>query len=169
MSRVLLLDSNVFSHLVLGSAAKRAAVQAGLASLLQAHPGALWATSGLCVAECLVAARRIADDAVRNTAEQTFTGLFAAPTLQVVAVSAAVLNLAASLRADALRRATSATQSGASANGGRLKLPDAIVAASCLSFNPPAILVTENEADFVWTDAQGSRVLVGGLEVVKVG
>ena len=99
MSRVLLLDSNVFSHLVLGSAAKRAAVQAGLAALLHNHPGALQATSGLCVAECLVAARRILDDTARDAAERAFTSLFEAPGLQVVPVTAAVLDRAACLRA----------------------------------------------------------------------
>ncbi len=169
MSRVLLLDSNVFSHLVLGSPAKRTAVQAGLTALLHGHPGALQATSGLCVAECLVAARRILDDTARNAAERAFTSLFEAPGLQVVPVSAAVLDRAACLRAQALRRAAGATQPGASANGGRLKLPDAIIAASCLAFDPPAVLVTENDSDFGWTDAQGVRVRVGGLEVVKVG
>ena len=153
---------------MLGSPAKRAAVQAVLAALLHTHPGALQATSGLCVAECMVAARRILDDPARDAAERAFTSLFEAPGLQVVAVTAAVLDHAASLRAQALRRAACATQPGASANGGRLRLPDAIIAASCLVFNPPAVLVTENESDFGWTDAQGVRVQVGGLEVVNV-
>lgn len=166
---MLLLDSNVFSHLVLGSAAKRAAVQDGLAELLRSHVGAQRATSGLCVAECLVAARRIGDPVARDAAERAFNALFRAPDLHVVPVSAEVLDRAAALRAGALRRAAMTGTTSATDNGGRLKLPDAIVAASCLAFDPPALLVTENESDFTWVDDQGSRVHVGGLEVARVG
>ncbi len=169
MSRVLLLDSNVFSHLVLGSGAKRAAVQQGLATLLRSHPGARRATSGLCVAECMVAARRLSQAPAREAAEAAFAALFGAPDLCTVAVSASVLDCAASLRADALRRAADATQPAATPDGGRLKLPDAIIAASCLSFDPPAVLVTENDGDFIWKDAQGAITAVGGLTVARVG
>lgn len=169
MTRVLLLDTNVFSHLVLGSEPKRAAVKAGLVALLQQYPDAKQATSGLCVAECLVAARRIMDEPARSAAEAAFAAMFGAPGMQVIAVSAQVLDRAAALRAEALRRAAQSSQPPASADGGRLKLPDAIVAASCLGFDPPAVLVTENVGDFTWNDAQGKQVKTGGLEVVKIG
>ena len=61
MNAVLLLDTNVWSHLILGEASKRQKVQADLDALLQKYPGAARATSRICVAECLVAARRLAD------------------------------------------------------------------------------------------------------------
>lgn len=166
---MLLLDSNIFSHLILGSPGKRAAVQAGLARLLTAYPGAVRATSGLCVAECLVAARSLDGAAARAAAESAFAALFNAPDLQVVAISAEVLDKAASLRADTLRRAAAPGQQPAAPHSGRLKMPDAIVAASCLAFEPAAVLVTENDGDFTWVDAGGTLVKVGGLEVVRVG
>lgn len=40
MNAVLLLDTNVWSHLILGEASKRQKVQADLDALLQKYPGA---------------------------------------------------------------------------------------------------------------------------------
>ncbi len=51
MSHVLLLDTNVWSHLVLSDAAKRQSVQASLTALREKYPDAALATSGVCVAE----------------------------------------------------------------------------------------------------------------------
>ena len=73
---------------------------------------------------------------------------------------------AASLRAEMIRRTkVLAPASGITANGGRLKLPDAIVAASCLHFSPPAVLFTKNRKDFEVADGKGGRVTLAGLVV----
>lgn len=148
MSHVLLLDTNVWSHLILSDDAKRTKVQADLVALLQKYPGAARATSGICVAECLVAARRIANPVERAAAEAAFQVEFDSPNLMLVAVSESLLDKAATLRAEALRRSAAAGGTAAGADGGKLKLPDAVIAASCLDFDPPAILVTENVSDF---------------------
>ena len=50
----------------------------------------------------------------------------------------------------------------------RIKLPDAIIAASCLDFTPPAILVTENDLDFRYEE-NGIQKIVAGLVVERVG
>lgn len=168
MSHVLLLDTNVWSHLILSDDAKRTKVQADLDSLLQKYPGAARATSGICVAECLVAARRIADPSARAAAEAAFQSEFANPNLMVVDVSPFLLDKAATLRAEALRRSVAAGGTPASADGGKLKLPDAVIAASCLDFDPPAILVTENVSDFRFIEGSQSRT-VADLVVEQVG
>lgn len=168
MSYVLLLDTNVWSHLVLGDAAKQAKMSADLAALLLKYPGASRATCRICVAECLVAARRIAEPAAAAAVEVRFQAEFSAPDLIVVEVDQTVWDQAATLRAETLRRAQQAGGQAAGADGGKLKLPDAIVAASCLTFDPPAVLVTENDKDFRYTDATGPKT-VGSLVVEHVG
>ena len=70
-----------------------------------------------------------------------------APALDQVAVRARALSFAAALQA---------------------RLPDAIVAASCLDFTPPAILVTENDLDFRYEE-NGIQKIVAGLLVERVG
>ena len=50
-------------------------------------------------------------------------------------------------------------------DGGKLKLPDAIIAASCLHFSPPAVLFTKNRKDFEVADGQGGRATLAGLVV----
>ena len=168
MSHVLLLDTNVWSHLKLSDEPKRLAVQAGLDALLKKYPGAARATSGICVAECLVAARRIADLTQRSAAEEAFRAEFASPQLMVVEVTRNLLDKAASLRAEALRRAAATGGPAAGADGGKLKLPDAVIAASCLDFDPPAILVTENDLDFRYEE-NGQSLTVAGLIVERIG
>lgn len=169
MSAVLLLDTNIWSHLVLSDGAKRAAVRQQLAALHAKYPGAALATSALCVAECLVAARRLPDVAERALAEAAFQRFFGDPSVVVVDVSQPLLDRAATLRADALRLAALARGQPAGPDGGKLRLPDAVVAATCLAFAPPAVLVTENTRDFTVLDAQGQRHTVAGLVLERVG
>lgn len=168
MSHVLLLDTNVWSHLILSDDAKRTKVQADLDALLQKYPGAARATSGICVAECMVAARRITDPAARAAAEAAFQAEFDNPNLMVVAVSPPLFDKAATLRAEALRRAAAMGGQAAGADGGKLQLPDAVIAASCLDFDPPAILVTENVSDFRYFEGGQART-VANLVVERVG
>lgn len=168
MSHALLLDTNVWSHLVLGQEDKRVKVQADLAALLLKYPGATRATSRICVAECLVAARRLLDPAERAVAEAGFMAEFDNPQLIIVEVTEAIADMAAATRAQVLRRAAVPGGIVAGADGGRLKLPDAFIAASCLDFDPPAILVTENVGDFFYTE-DGAKKTVAGLVVEKVG
>lgn len=169
MSHVLLLDTNVWSHLVLSDVAKRASVQAALAALQAKYPDASFATSRICVAECMVAARRYQDAAQRQLAEDAFRLFFDDPNVIVVDVTDVVLDQAATLRAEALRRAAAGGGTPANPDGGKLKLPDAVVAASCLDFDPPAVLVTENVRDFRYTDGLGQVQCVAGLVVECVG
>jgi predicted nucleic acid-binding protein len=169
MSAVLLLDSNIWSHLVLSNVAKRTAVQQALAALHAQYPGAAVATSALCVAECLVAARRLPDAAERAAAEAAFQRFFDDPSVIVVDVSQPLLDRAATLRAQALRQTALAQGQPAGPDGGKLRLPDAVVAATCLEFVPPAVLVTENIRDFTLLDAQGQPQAVAGLVVERVG
>ncbi|MEO6972436.1 MAG: PIN domain-containing protein [Rhodoferax sp.] len=166
---MLLLDTNVWSHLILSDEPKRAKVQAGLDALLLKYPGAARATSHVCIAECLVAARRLLDPVERAAAETAFQAEFASPNLMVVEIGETVWDKAASLRAEALRRAAAAGGPQAGVDGGKLKLPDAVVAASCLDFDPPAILVTENDSDFRFVDQTGQNQTVAGLKVERVG
>ncbi len=116
-----------------------------------------------------MAARRLLDTVERAAAEAAFQAEFANPNLMVVEVSQSVLDKAASLRAETLRRAAKAGGLQAGVNGGKLKLPDAVVAASCLDFDPPAILVTENDLDFRFVDQTGQNQTVAGLIIERVG
>lgn len=165
---VLLLDSNVWSHLVLGQAEKQTSVRRAIGVLVQKYPGAVLATSQICVAECLVGARRLVDVAQREAAETALNQQFAQPQLILVEVTAQVLDRAASLRAQGIRRVAARAGHNNAGNGAKLKLPDAIVAASCLEFSPRAVLVTENHADFVYQE-DGVEKTVGGLIVERVG
>lgn len=90
------------------------------------------------------------------------------PQVIVVEVTEAVLDKAAALRADSLRRATAARGAQAGPDGGKLKLPDAVVAASCFDFDPPAVLVTENVSDFREVSADGDRQWVAGIAVEAI-
>ena len=167
VSHVLLLDSNVWSHLILGDAAKREKMKAQLAALRVKYPGAVKATSGICVAECLVAVRRLADKASALQFEALLQTEFSSPDLIVVEVTQQVLDNAATLRASRLQLSARRGSQSAGPDGGKLLLPDAIIAASCLDFNPPAILVTENDADFRYEE-DGIQKIVGGLIVERV-
>ncbi len=168
MSDVLLLDTNVWSHLILSDVGKRQKVQADLDALLRQYPGAARATSRICVAECLVAARRLTDPVERAAAEAAFAAEFANPNLMIVEISASVADKAATLRAEAVRRAVVNGGMPAGENGGKLKLPDAMIAASCLDFDPPAILVTENVGDFVFTE-NGVQKTIAEIIVERIG
>jgi predicted nucleic acid-binding protein len=168
MSDVLLLDTNVWSHLMLGEASKREKVQTDLDALLLKYPGAARATSRVCVVECLVAARRLSDPVERAAAEATFNAEFTNPQLMIVEMTELVADRAATLRAEALRRAIASGGVPAGADGGKLKLPDAMIAASCLDFDPPAILVTENVGDFVYLEL-GAQKTVADIVVERVG
>lgn len=165
MTQVLLFDTNVWSHLVMADKANSQRVQEQLKLLQIKYPQATIATSRLCVAECLVGARSWPDAEKRNQAEEQYQHSFSDVRLYLVEVSAQILDNAASLRADSLRRAKVA----ATVNGGKLKLPDAIIAATCLEFDPPAILVTENDKDFRYLDDQGVSCTVGNLIIECVG
>ena len=105
MSHVLLLDSNVWSYLILGDLPMREKVAAQLAALRLKYPGAVMATSGICVAECLVAVRRLPDVAIANQFEALLQTQFNNPDVMVVPVTAQVLDRAASLRANRLKLA----------------------------------------------------------------
>nr|MDP2190232.1 hypothetical protein [Rhodoferax sp.] len=122
MSHVLLLDSNVWSHLILGDLPMREKVAAQLAALRLKYPGAVMATSGICVAECLVAVRRLPEASVAQQFETLFQAQFAASGVVIVAVSSQVLDCAASLRANRLKLAASRGSQMAGADGGKLLL-----------------------------------------------
>lgn len=115
-----------------------------------------------------MAARRLLDPAERAAAEAAFAAEFDNPQLIIVEVSKEVADVAATQRAEILRRVAVAGGAPAGPDGGRLKLPDAFIAASCLDFNPPAILVTENEVDFRYVE-DGIQKTVAGLIVEKIG
>lgn len=168
MTPVLLLDSNVWSHLLLSELTLREKVAAQLAALRLRYPGAALATSALCVAECLVAARRLPNAADASRFETIFSAQFNQPDLMVVPVSDRVLDRAATLRATRLKLAASRGSQMAGADGGKLLLPDAIIAASCLEFTPPAILVTENVADFCYLE-EGVSKSVADLTIEMLG
>ena len=168
MAPVLLLDSNVWSHLVLGLPEKQASVSRALGTLLQKYPGTVLATSQICIAECLVGARRLPDPWQRVAAEAELQREFAKPDLAVVEVTPRVLNRAATIRAESLLRVAALGHAPPGADGGKLKLPDAIIAASCFDFDPPAILVTENDSDFRYVE-EGIQKTVAGLVVERVG
>ena len=165
---VLLLDSNVWSHLVLGLPEKQASVSTALGALLQQYPGTVLATSQICIAECLVGARRLPDPLQRQAAEAELQREFGEPDLAVVEVTPRVLNRAATIRAESLLRVAASGHAPPGTDGGKLKLPDAIIAASCFDFDPPAILVTENDSDFRYVEV-GIQKTVAGLVVESVG
>jgi len=167
-SAALLLDSNVWSHLVLSELPMREKVAAQLAALLLKYPGATIATSAMCVTECLVAARRLADATDASRFEAIFKARFHRPGVVVVPVTHQVLDRAATLRAHRLKLAASRGSQTAAPKGGKLLLPDAVIAASCLEFNPPAILVTENVADFCFVE-DGISKSVAGLTIESIG
>lgn len=168
MSHVLLLDSNVWSHLILGDLLMREKVTAQLSALRLKYPGAAIATSAICVAECLVAVRRLSDAAAAAQFEALFQAQFSNPDVVIVAVTTQVLDRAASLRANRLKLAAHRGSQMAGVDGGKLLLPDAIIAASCLDFNPPAILVTQNQADFRYPE-DGIQKTVADLVVEGIG
>lgn len=164
----LLLDSNVWSHLVLSELPMREKVVAQLAALHSKYPDAAIATSAMCVAECLVAARRLPDTADASRFEAVFKARFNQPGVFVVPVTEQVLDHAATLRANRLKLAASRGSQTAGVKGGKLLLPDATIAASCLVFNPPAVFVTENDGDFHYLE-DGVKKTVADLVLEKVG
>jgi predicted nucleic acid-binding protein len=172
MSRVLLFDTNVWSHLLLGAPDKQASVRARLRELGQLYPEATRATSRICIAEALVAVRRLPDIQAASQAEIALQATFRNPNLITVEITdvvagqdVQVVDLAASLRGEILRAVALRGTAVAGPDGGRLKLPDAIVAASCFAFSPPAVLVTENVNDFRIVGANGIVSTVAGLSV----
>ena len=84
MTRVLLWDTNVWSHLLLGIPEKRAQVQARLKELAERYPGATRATSRICIVEALVAARRLTDPQAAQDAEALLQSEFGNANLIVV-------------------------------------------------------------------------------------
>lgn len=147
-------------------------MQARLRQLGAQYPGAAQATSRICVAEALVGARRLVDPQAAQDAEAVLQAAFENPNLIIVEITdvafgrdVQVLDLAASLRGDLLRAAALRGGEPAGPDGGKLRLPDAIVAASCLAFSPPAVLVTENVADFRRVGPGGDITTVAGLTV----
>lgn len=167
-SATLLIDSNVWSHLVLSELPMRKKVAAQFAALRVKYPDATIATSAICVTECLVAARRLPDVTDASRFEAIFKARFNQPGVVVVPVTEQVLDRAATLRANRLKLAASRGSQTAGAKGGKLLLPDATIAASCLAFNPPAILVTENEGDFRYLE-DGIERTVADLVLEKIG
>jgi predicted nucleic acid-binding protein len=165
MTQVLLFDTNVWSHLVMANKENSLRVKEQLEQLRSKYPYAIIATSGMCVAECLVGARSLLEAQKRDQAEEQYQSLFTELSLNLVAVNADVLDKAAYLRAESVQRAKTKPVE----KGGKLKLPDAIVAASCLTFDPPAILVTENDKDFRYLNDQGVSCTVADLVVEKIG
>lgn len=172
MTRVLLWDTNVWSHLLLGTPDKRVKVQARLRELAERYPGATRATSRICIVEALVAARRLTDLTAAQAAEAVLAAEFNNPNLIVIEITdrlagsdVAVADHAATLRAACLVAAAQRGGPVAGPDGGKLKLPDAIIAASCLAFSPPAVLLTEDGADFMQTAADGSSDSIAGLTI----
>lgn len=157
MSPPLLIDSNVWSHLILGGREKQIEVRAQMAALQRKYVGTRLVTSAICVAECLIAARRLADSVLAQRAEAAFRLEFTSGDVEIVPVTEHVLDFAATLRANRLRLAASRGSQVAGVKGGKLLLPDAAIAASCLAFNPPAILVTENDGDFRYLESGISK------------
>ena len=133
---MLLLDTSVWAHLVSSAGPRRSQVQARLRELHDKYPGATRATSAICVAEALAGARRLSDPAVATLTEAAYRREFAMGSVVVVPADESVLDQAASLRSQVLR-ATEARKRAAAipVDGGKLLLPDAIVAASCFAFN----------------------------------
>ena len=173
MPAVLLFDTNIWSDLLLGDEAEQQRVRQRLGVLRTSYGDFARATSRICVLEALVAARLAPAGEDRDRDEKRLWSEFARPGLVVVELTDKVFretvdigDRAASLRAEMIRRTRALVQaSGITANGGRLKLPDAIVAASCSHFSPPAVLFTKNRKDFEVADGRGGRVVLGGLVV----
>ncbi len=168
MAPPLLIDSNVWSHLILGSSEKQIKVRAQMAALQRKYVGIRLVTSAVCVAECLIAARRLADSVLAQRAEAAFRLEFSSGDVEIVPVTEQVLDQAATLRANRLKLAASRGSQVASAKGGKLLLPDAAIAASCLTFNPSAILVTENDGDFRYLE-EGVEKTVADLVIERIG
>lgn len=173
MPAVLLFDTNIWSDLLLGDEAEQRRVRQRLTVLRAAYGDYARATSRICVLEALVAARLAPTGEDRDRDERRLRSEFGHPGLVVVELTDKVFgetvdvgDHAASLRAEMIRRTRAlAPASGITADGGRLKLPDAIVAASCLHFSPPAVLFTKNRKDFEVADGLGGRLALGGLVV----
>ena len=173
MPAVLLFDTNIWSDLLLGDETEQLRVRQRIAALRNTYGDFALATSRLCIVESLVAARLALTEEERTRDVQRLWTEFGQPGLVVVEVTDKVFgetvdigDRAASLRAEMIRRTrVLAPASGITANGGRLKLPDAIVAASCLHFSPPAVLFTKNRKDFEVADGKGGRVTLAGLVV----
>lgn len=115
------LDASALIDLVDGEAQWAEATQATLQQLAVEAPDLTLAVSRLSVLECRVAPLRRGDQAslVR------FEALFAKPDLQIVELSASVVELATQL----------------CANHG-LRTPDALQAACCLQLGPEAVMIT---------------------------
>jgi predicted nucleic acid-binding protein len=173
MPAVLLFDTNIWSDLLLGDEAEQQRVRQRLVALRATYGDFVRATSRICVVEALVAARiaptahqRDADEALLQSELEHPALIVVELTDKIFGETVAVGDRAASLRAEMVRRTRAlAPASGITADGGKLKLPDAIIAASCLHFSPPAVLFTKNRKDFEVTDGRGGRVALTGLVV----
>ena len=115
------LDASALIYLVDGEAQWAEATQATLQQLAVEAPDLILAVSRLSVLECRVAPLRRGD----QSSLVRFEALFAKPDLQIVELSASVVELATQLRA----------------NHG-LRTPDALQAACCLQLGPEAVMIT---------------------------
>jgi len=120
------LDASALIYLLDGEPAWSTAVKRELQCLAETQPGLPLALSRLSALECRVGPLRRGEHA----SLERFEMFFAQPDLHWVEISAAVVELATSLRA----------------NHG-LRTPDALQAACCLQLGPEAVMLT-GDADF---------------------
>ena len=123
---MLLLDTCILIYSIEGDPATQALVKARVAQLQRRH-GAQLAISRVTLAECLVGAFKSPDTLLEAMYREC------GKAMQVVEMSESVMERAARMRANAIRQ---------------LKMPDAIIAASCFEFEPKGVLVTRNVRDF---------------------
>ena len=131
------LDASALIYLVDGEAPWAEATQATLRQLAVEAPDLALAVSRLSLLECRVAPLRRGDQASLDR----FQALFTQPDLQVVELSASVVELATQLRA----------------NHG-LRTPDALQAACCLQLGPDAVMIT-GDAGFQRVQALPVRLI----------
>ncbi len=115
------LDASALIYLVDGGAAWAQATRSALEQLASEAPHLELAVSRLSVLECRVGPLRRGD----QTSLARFDALFAQPDLQIVELSAFVVERATQLR----------TNHG-------LRTPDALQAACCLQLGPDAVMIT---------------------------
>ena len=131
------LDASALIYLVEGEAPWVQSTQATLQQLAVEAPDLTLAVSRLSVLECRVAPLRRGDQASLDRCE----ALFALSDLQMVELSASVVELATQLRAT---------------HG--LRTPDALQAACCLQLGPDAVMVT-GDAGFQRAQALHVRLI----------
>lgn len=118
---IIFLDANIIIYQVEAVAPFRDKVRIAVTNILAEHPGSRFVVSRLSLLECLVKPVR-----ERNTlVVERYRSFFTASDLAIVEISPQVIDRALLLRAYA-----------------GLRTPDAIQAASALTFPEPAIFVT---------------------------